>query len=46
MDTCTNALIFRGKGQKSFFQHTYCEGRYEACEIYRMLMREKYPEVQ
>ena len=44
MDDCSHAIVFKGRGKKAYFQHTYCEDQYRACEYYRMLMHEKYPD--
>ena len=33
------------KGEaKSWHQHTYCEGRFQMCEIYRCIMHWRWPE--
>lgn len=38
----TTGMVFWEKKYKDRWQDIYCRGRYEACEICRMLMREKY----
>lgn len=42
MDGTATAIVFRSAERKKFFVRTYCEKNCQACEIYRMLMREKY----
>lgn len=42
MEGTTTAIIFRSAERKKFFQRTYCEGNCKMCEVYRMLMAEKY----
>lgn len=44
MDGCTTAICFDSRRKKEAFQGVYCNENYAMCEIYRMLMREKYPE--
>lgn len=42
MDRTSFALLFERAKDKAFYQQTYCEGRCECCEHYRVLMAEKY----
>lgn len=42
MEDTVTALLFASPQTKRFFLRTYCEGRCKACEIYRMLMENKY----
>lgn len=42
MEDTVTALLFRSPQTKRFFLRTYCAGRCKACEIYRMLMDNKY----
>lgn len=42
MDGTKTAIIFRSQRTKAFFERTYCEGQCRACEIYNMLMDNKY----
>ena len=44
MDGATTGVHFRTPKLKNFFQSNYCEREYKKCEIYIMLMREKYEE--
>ena len=44
MDGATTGVHFRTPKLKNFFQSNYCEREYKKCEIYLMLMREKYEE--
>lgn len=44
MDGATTGVHFRTPKLKTFFQSNYCEREYKKCEIYLMLMREKYAE--
>lgn len=42
MDECKNIIAFADAAGKRWFVRVYCKERYEMCEYYRMLMREKY----
>lgn len=42
MDRTSFALLFERPRDKEFYQRTYCEGRCECCEHYRLLMDNKY----
>lgn len=44
MERTSNALLFERVRDKAFYQRTYCEGRYECCEHYQLLMANKYDE--
>lgn len=44
MDGVSHGMHFKEAERKAFYKRTYCDGNYQACEYYRMLMTEKYDE--
>ena len=44
MDGVSHGMHFKEPERKAFFKRTYCDGSYQKCEYYRMLMAEKYPD--
>ena len=43
-DDCFIRLVFNTEESKKMQQKTFCSKKYKNCEIYRMLMKEKYEE--
>lgn len=43
-DDCFIRLVFKSEEKKTTHENIFCNKMYKNCEIYRMLMREKYEE--
>lgn len=43
-EDCFIKLVFKSEDKKKVHEKIFCTERYKNCEIYRMLMREKYEE--
>lgn len=43
-EDCFVRLVFKSEEKTKEHKEIFCEERYKNCEIYRMLMREKYEE--
>lgn len=43
-DDCFTRLVFKTEEKKEAHERTFCDEKFKYCEIYRMLIREKYEE--